>query len=458
MIPALDRFGRDSIEIKTKLALFDSLGVRVESLKETIDRDTPEGRLQTGILAEFAEFELAKIRSRTKSGISARARKGKPWGAAPYGYQRGQDGDWKPNPAEVPVAMRIWDERVKEGRAYQDIAARLNRDWIPGRTGGNWTATMIKKILAGRYMLGYFTHGGEWIKGQHAQLIDEDTWLAAQVLAQKGHKYAPSRGGRKPKLHLCTGAMLRCSICFEAMLPRSDGDCYVCRTNKQLKGHGACPMPTQDRATIDAAVVAAVEELFIDLDATKHRVASDLHAHLAQTDDEAHRVDRERAQKTAALARVESDYLAGELGGASYERLSERLSGELSALDAQSDRLAKHADAIRKSQLRLDVDQEVFNRLAELRASVYATVRSDQEQQDVDAMRAAIRQAVDAVYVGIGPVISFELTDTLAKPGGDSLKVPLPLAETTMYGSGVPYNLVRLFGRALIDPEPTGAE
>jgi site-specific DNA recombinase len=410
------------------------MGIRVISLKEAIDRDTPEGRLQTGILAEFAEFELAKIRARTAAGISARARKGKPWGSPPFGYRRGEDGDWEPNAAEVPIAMRIWDERVKEGRAYQDIAVRLNRDGIPGRTGGNWTATMVRKILSARYMLGYFEHNGEWIKGRHPVLIDEDTWLAARVLAQQGSKYAPSRGGRRPKLHLCTGATLRCSVCHEAMLPRSDRDWYECRTNKQLKGKGSCPMPAQDRATVDVNVVHAVEELFIDLDATKNRVAGDLDAHLAQTEDEAQRAEGERAQKAAALDRVESDYLAGELGGANYERLSTRLSEELSALDAQCERLARHAEGIRHSRLKLDVDQEVFNRLAELRASVFSTVRSAQEQQDIDAMRAAIRQAVDAVYIGIDGAVSFELTDTLAKPG--DLKVPLPLR--TLHGSGVP--------------------
>jgi hypothetical protein len=297
---------------------------------------------------------------------------------------------------------------------------------------------MVKKILVGRYMLGYFAHQGEWIKGKHTALIDEETWLAAQVLAEKGNKYAPSRGGRKPPLHLCTGQLLRCSVCFEAMLPRSDGDLYVCRTNKQLKGAGSCPMPAQDRASVDIAVVHAIEEMFVDLDATRDRVAAQLDSYLAETEAEAARAERERAEKTAQRERVERDYLAGELSGVNYERLAERLSDDLQGLGAECDRLAKHLVEIRQSALKLDADQEVFLRLAELRSAVASNVRSAQQHQDIDAMRAAIRQAVDALYIGIDGAIGFELTDTLAEPG--PLKVPVPLQhrETTVSGSGVP--------------------
>jgi DNA invertase Pin-like site-specific DNA recombinase len=95
----------------------DAAGVRLASLRKHIDRATPEGRLQTGILAEFAEFEREKGRARTRAGISSRATSGKPWGSPAFPYRKLADGHWEPNPAEVPVARRIVQERVKEGRS-----------------------------------------------------------------------------------------------------------------------------------------------------------------------------------------------------------------------------------------------------------------------------------------------------------------------------------------------------
>jgi site-specific DNA recombinase len=57
VVVALDRFGRDAGELRAALLVMDAAGARFVSDREHIDRATPEGRLQTGILGEFAEFE-----------------------------------------------------------------------------------------------------------------------------------------------------------------------------------------------------------------------------------------------------------------------------------------------------------------------------------------------------------------------------------------------------------------
>ena len=74
LIPALDRFGRDAIETKTRLAMFEGEGIRVVSLREGELEPTPEGKFMSGIMAEAAQLEKAKIRARVQTGIAARAR------------------------------------------------------------------------------------------------------------------------------------------------------------------------------------------------------------------------------------------------------------------------------------------------------------------------------------------------------------------------------------------------
>jgi hypothetical protein len=189
-------------------------------------------------------------------------------GSDAYGYRKKPDGHWEPERREVATYRRIFRERVEHGRAYNDIATLFGREGVPTRNGGDWTATVIAKILKGRYGLGEYAHGGEWLPGSHEAIIDVATWEAAQALAAMGDKFAATKGGRHPALHLFTGGLLRCSVCFEAMLPRTDGDKYVCRTVKQLKGGGSCSMPSLKRATVDAAGLAMFERACLDLDAT----------------------------------------------------------------------------------------------------------------------------------------------------------------------------------------------
>jgi DNA invertase Pin-like site-specific DNA recombinase len=70
---ALDRLGRDAGMLRDLLRLLDAAGVRVIAAGQQLDCLTPEGRLQTGILAEFAEFEKEKIKARARVRIHGRA-------------------------------------------------------------------------------------------------------------------------------------------------------------------------------------------------------------------------------------------------------------------------------------------------------------------------------------------------------------------------------------------------
>jgi site-specific DNA recombinase len=70
----LSRLARDAGIMRDILRVLDAAGVRVVASGQALDRKSPEGRLQTGILSEFAEFERRKIGERTKAGIAGRPR------------------------------------------------------------------------------------------------------------------------------------------------------------------------------------------------------------------------------------------------------------------------------------------------------------------------------------------------------------------------------------------------
>ena len=439
IVASLDRLGRSTKDLLDLCELFERAGVALVSLRDNIDTGTPVGRLLRTLLCAVAEFERDIGKERTSAGIGSRARtSGKPWGStAAYGYRKTDNGHWEQDPAEIATYRRVFAERVEHGRAYNEIATLFNREAVPTRTAGRWTATTIRKILDGRYGLGEYQHGGEWLPGEHEAIITEATWETAQALSAMGDKFAPSRGGRRPPLHIFTGGLLRCSVCFEAMLPRTDGDKYVCRTNKQITGGGSCTMPSLKREDVDAAGLAMFERAFVDLDATRAHVACELDARLLEVEAQSERAGREVAEKTAQLARVERDYLAGTLSAATYERLRLQLAQDLAAAEAERERLTANADAVRGSRVRLDAEVETLRRLGALREAALSRVRTAEQSADVQALRTAMAQAFSAVYVspdGETMIVEPMLT---AEPTGVRVSLPLPTKATALRTSGV---------------------
>ena len=61
----LDRLGRDTIEVLTRIRWFVENDIKFRSLTEEIDGTTPSGRLVAGVLASHAQFERDVIAQRT---------------------------------------------------------------------------------------------------------------------------------------------------------------------------------------------------------------------------------------------------------------------------------------------------------------------------------------------------------------------------------------------------------
>jgi len=75
----LDRLGRSLKHLLEIVDLLNRKEVGLQSISDSIDTTTPQGRLFFNISASFAEFEKDLIRERTKAGLEAaraRGRKG----------------------------------------------------------------------------------------------------------------------------------------------------------------------------------------------------------------------------------------------------------------------------------------------------------------------------------------------------------------------------------------------
>ncbi|WP_205697473.1 recombinase family protein [Conexibacter sp. SYSU D00693] len=352
VIPALDRFGRDSVEIQTRLALFDREGVRVVSLRESIDRDTPEGRLQTGILAQFAEFEKAKIKARTRAALQQRKANGLPVGAMPLGYRAnaiiGPDGEATTRRVEDPpraaVARRIF-EMAASGLTPGEIARLLNRERVPPprKKSRAWETRTVRRIIENRCYVG---------DNGYPQLIDTALFDRALGNLRRLDPVAAAarQAGRKSPEEYVLRGIAKCSRCGAPLYTRryASGRHYICANTRQATGLcDAPPIPANvlEAKTLDhlhdfrlnieewlATRVAAVHEERASLE----RAAAGLRAEAAKVTrrvEAAHRqhdqaldeeddalaavtlraVARVEAQQTEALARVaEAEARVGE--------------------------------------------------------------------------------------------------------------------------------------------------
>jgi len=85
-ITKIDRISRSVKDFLLLVDEFEKFGVKIVSLRESIDLTTPGGRLQTTMLIALAQHEREVTSCRVKEKVAWRAEKGFPIGPPPIGY------------------------------------------------------------------------------------------------------------------------------------------------------------------------------------------------------------------------------------------------------------------------------------------------------------------------------------------------------------------------------------
>ncbi|WP_374450308.1 recombinase family protein [Stella sp.] len=139
---ALDRLGRKLADVAS---FFDrATFARVSLHAATTGEITP---LHVGMLGTMGQLYLSDLREKTWRGLLGRARAGRIPGGLAYGYRivadGGERGRREIDPAEAGVVRRIF-ELFAGGTGPRAIAARLNRENVPGPGGRPWGDTTIR--------------------------------------------------------------------------------------------------------------------------------------------------------------------------------------------------------------------------------------------------------------------------------------------------------------------------
>jgi DNA invertase Pin-like site-specific DNA recombinase len=133
----LDRLSRSVVDFGMLLEWFEAAGARLVALDFDLDTSTPGGRLVAHVLMAVAEWERDTIAQRTRDGLAAARRQGKPTG--------------RPSVAERPEVASVIREMRDRRMTLQSICDQLNTDGVPtARGAGAWRPSAIQSILGYR--------------------------------------------------------------------------------------------------------------------------------------------------------------------------------------------------------------------------------------------------------------------------------------------------------------------
>ena len=109
VIESLSRLGRSTKDLIELTELFESKGVHLVSLKESIDTNTPTGKLLFTLMSAIAQFERDTIADRTREGLRASRARGRVGGRP------------KSNGEQVKKALKLYHTKQYSIREIEEL-------------------------------------------------------------------------------------------------------------------------------------------------------------------------------------------------------------------------------------------------------------------------------------------------------------------------------------------------
>ncbi len=141
LVEKLDRLARDLMIQETIIGDLRKNGFDLISVAEPdLLQDDPSRKLMRQIFGAIAEYEKTMIVLKLRGArLRMKAKDGRCEGRKPYGFFEG----------EAEVLKRIKVLRA-EGLGFDRVAAKLNEESIPTRSGKPWHGVVINRILTGK--------------------------------------------------------------------------------------------------------------------------------------------------------------------------------------------------------------------------------------------------------------------------------------------------------------------
>jgi DNA invertase Pin-like site-specific DNA recombinase len=206
----IDRLTRSLADFAKIVEILDQRSASFVSVTQQFNTTTSMGRLTLNVLLSFAQFEREVIGERIRDKIAASKRKGM-WmgGVPPLGY-RVEDRKLRIIDSEAEIVRAIFRRYAELGSVRlvkEELDARgiKSKSWTSasGRPIGGkpFSRGALYLMLQNRTYLSEIVHKGQSHPGDHAPIIDQPLWDAAQSrLADNTAERSSGTRSRQPSL------------------------------------------------------------------------------------------------------------------------------------------------------------------------------------------------------------------------------------------------------------------
>jgi site-specific DNA recombinase len=368
---AADRLYRHPKDLERFVEVVETAGAAVATVADsTLDLSTEGGRMTARILGAVSrhESERKARRQRDKHTELAAAGKGRGGGTRPFGFN------------EDRVTIREDEAALIQEAAGKILVGQslrsLEREWaargIVSPTGGPWSKTSIRRMLARPRTAGLRAHRGV--------VVAEAMWPA--IISREDHEalrsvfMAPERNRRNApprRKYLLTGGLARCGKCGASLVARPNergARRYVC--SKDHGGCGGCFIIAEPlEEFVSEAVLLAVSGPDFSKALRKARGGRESHA------------GAELATTERRLENLADAYSEGSIGLDAYQRATTKLEARI-------------------QDLRRAAASEATGAVARNLPSGTKALRAWWAEADVTARAEVVRLVVESVTIGSG--------------------------------------------------------
>jgi len=268
----VDRLTRSTKDLIELVDLFEECDCVFNSLTESIDTDTPSGRMFLKIIGIFAEFERENLASRLKLGFERKVKEGYSLAnnVLSYGYtkKKGQKIQ-EVQPEEARIVREIYSMYIDENLSMNKIARTLNERKVETKNNAiMWKVPSVKNILTNPTYIGKVRYSVSdedkyfEAEGHHEKILSDETfWLVQNKIANL--KSISQKKRPKEENFFCGIAV--CDLCgskftthhagsYRTKQGIKDSVSYRC-VNKTGYNVNACKCPDVIHAKVERAFV-----------------------------------------------------------------------------------------------------------------------------------------------------------------------------------------------------------
>lgn len=245
---SISRFSRNTTDCLEMVRKLQELKIPIYFEKENINTLSMESELFLSILSSMAESESVSISDNSKWSIQKRFENGTyKISYPPYGYIWNGE-EMVVVPEQALIVKRIFAELLS-GKGTRAIAIGLNREQVPSKKGGSWSAGTINSIVKNEKYTGdvlfqktftdsSFTRrpnngqqGQYYVADHHEAIISKDDFEAANILlAKRRSEKGIVTGSDKYQKRYVLSGKVKCGECGDTFKRRT----HTCKDYKYV--------------------------------------------------------------------------------------------------------------------------------------------------------------------------------------------------------------------------------